>query len=127
MLAAALQLAAGAYDLADHFVEVVRRDREAEMRNAAACHGIVRLGLAQSDRVVHAGRMKENHLLPFPEFDLEAKRFLVKLERSADVPDVKIDVLQSARFDHRGALLLSGLAIRVTIYDRAAGCYKACR
>src|SRR5208282_465389 len=117
MLAAALQFSARLFDLADHFVEVVFPDREAEMRHSSTCDRIVRLGLAQGDCVVHAGRMKENHLLPFPEFNLETECFLVKLERPSDVPDVEIDVLQSARFDHRRALLMPGLAIRVAIYD----------
>ena len=73
------------------------------MRDAASADRIVRLGLAQGDCFVDAGRMKENQFFPFPEFNLETERFLVELERTADVSDIEIDVPQSARFDHRNA------------------------
>src|SRR6266478_5801671 len=55
--------------------------------------------------------MKKDHRLAFPEVHLESERILVKLERTIDVADIEIDMIQSARLDHRTTSCSAGAAI----------------
>jgi hypothetical protein len=58
------------------------------------------------------GECRKTIFCAFPEVDFESERLLVELQRSLDVADVQIDMVQSARFDHR-------MASKSAVYRRA--------
>src|SRR6266852_25238 len=66
--------------------------------------------------------MKEDHGLAFPEIHLEPERILVKLERTTDVADIEIDVVQSVRLDHVAPSCFGGVTIGTLSRYKSAIC-----